>query len=56
MVAGICGLLLFLGFDLTMYATSNTQNLTAALVDPLLAGILFAVAGGAITAVVGKKA
>src|SRR5678815_1608616 len=56
MVAGICGLLLFLGFDLTMYATSNTQNLTAALVDPLLAGILFAVAGGAITAVAGKKA
>jgi len=26
MVAGICGLLLFLGFDLTMYATSNTGH------------------------------
>lgn len=54
-VAGISGLLLFLGFDLTMYATSNTSTLTATLVDPILAAILFAVAGGAITAVAGKK-
>ena len=55
-VAGITGLLLFIGFDLTMYATSNTSTLTATLVDPILAAILFAVAGGAITAVGGKKA
>lgn len=54
--AGIAGLLLFLGFDLTMYATSNLSNLTATLVDPILAAILFAVAGAAITAVSGRKA
>ena len=53
--AGIAGLLLFLGFDLTMYATTNISNLTATLVDPILAAILFAVAGAAITAVSGKK-
>ena len=53
--AGIAGLLLFLGFDLTMYATSNTSNLTATLVDPILAAILFAVAGAAIVAASGKK-
>ena len=56
MVAGISGLLLFIGFDLTMFATSNTSTLTATLVDPILASLLFAVAGGAITAVAGKKA
>ena len=54
--AGIAGLLLFLGFDLTMYATSNTSNLTATLVDPILAAALFALAGAAIAAVNGKKA
>ena len=54
--AGIAGLLLFLGFDLTMYATSNTSNLTATLVDPILAAVLFALAGAAIAAVSGKKA
>ena len=54
-VGGLSGLLFVLGIDLTMYATSNTQNLTAALVDPILAAILFAVAGGAIAAVAGKK-
>ena len=54
--AGIAGLLLFLGFDLTMYATSNTSNLTATLVDPILAAVLFALAGAAIAAVNGKKA
>lgn len=54
--AGIAGLLVFLGFDLTMYATSNMSNLTATLVDPILAGVLFAVAGAAITAATGRKA
>ena len=54
-IGGLSGLLFFLGIDLTMYATSNTQNLTAALVDPILGAILFAVGAAAITAVAGKK-
>ena len=53
MVAGLSGLLIFLGVDLTMFATQNVQNLTAALADPVLAAIVFAVGGGAITAVRG---
>jgi hypothetical protein len=53
--AGIVGLLFFLGIDLTMYATTNTQNLTATLVDPVISAVLFAVAGAAIAAVAGKK-
>ena len=55
-VAGIVGLLFFLGMDLTMYATTNVQNLTASLVDPILAAIMFAVAGAAIAATAGSKA
>ena len=55
-IAFVTGLLFFLGIDLTMYATTNIQNLTASLVDPLLGGFLFAVAGAAIMAVTkGKK-
>ena len=55
MMAGAVGLLFFLGVDLTMFGTSNTSTLTVALVDPVVAGILYAIAGGAITAVAGKK-
>jgi hypothetical protein len=54
-VAGVAGLLYFLGMDLTMYATTNVQNLKATLTDPILAAIMFAVAGGAIALVAGKK-
>ena len=54
-MAGVVGLLFFLGVDLTMFGTSNTTTLTASLVDPVLGGILYAIAGGAITAVAGKK-
>ena len=50
MVAGLSGLLIFFGDDLTFYATQNVQNLTAALADPILSAIVFAVAGGAIAA------
>jgi hypothetical protein len=53
MVAGLSGLLIFLGVDLTFYATQNVQNLTATLADPVLSAIVFAVAGGAIAAVGG---
>ena len=55
-VAFVTGLLFFLAIDLTMYATTNIQNLKASLVDPIIGGVLFAVAGAAIMAVTqGKK-
>ena len=54
-IAGIVGLLFFLGVDLTMFGTSNTSTLKVALVDPVLGGILYAIAGGAIAAVAGRK-
>ena len=55
-VAAVSGLLFFLGIDLTMYATTNTQSLTATLVDPILAAALFAVGGAAIAAATGRRA
>ena len=55
-IGGVVGLLFFLGVDLTMFGTSNLNNLTATLVDPILGAILYAIAGGAIAAVSGKKA
>lgn len=54
-IAFVTGLLFFLGIDLTLYATTNMQNLTASLVDPLLGGFLFAVSGAAIMAVTKGK-
>ena len=54
-MAGVVGLLFFLGVDLTMFGTSNTSTFTVALVDPVVAGILYAIAGAAIAAVAGKK-
>ena len=47
-IGALAGLLFFLGIDLTLYATTNVQNLAASLVDPLLAAVLFAVSGAAI--------
>jgi hypothetical protein len=54
-VSALSGLLFFYGIDLTMFATSNTQNLKAAVVDPILAAVLFGVAGAAIAAVTRKR-
>ena len=54
-VSALAGLLFFYGIDLTMFATSNTQNLKAAVVDPILAAFTFAVAGAAIAAVTRRK-
>ena len=54
-VSALVGLLLFFGFDLTMFATTNTSTLMAAVVDPILAAVLFGVAGAAIAAVTGRK-
>jgi hypothetical protein len=53
-VGATVGFLLALGINLTMYATSNVSNLAATLVDPLLAMVLFALAGAAIVAAVGR--
>jgi len=47
----LAGLLFFLGIDLTLYATTNISNLTASLVDPILAAVLFGVTGAAIVSV-----
>lgn len=55
-IAFVTGLLFFLGIDLTLYATTNIQNLKASLVDPIIGGFLFAFAGAAIMAVTqGRK-
>jgi hypothetical protein len=47
--------LVFAGIDLTLYATSNVQNMTAALADVVLTTVLFAVAGAAIAAAGASK-
>ncbi len=49
------GLILGLGYDLTMYGTSNISNLTATLVDPLVVAVMMGVTGGVIGLVLGKK-
>jgi len=49
------GLILGLGYDLTMYGTSNISNLTATLVDPLVVAVMMGVTGGVIGLVLGRK-
>jgi hypothetical protein len=49
------GLILGLGYDLTMYGTSNISNLTATLVDPLVVALMMGVTGGVIGVVLGRK-
>jgi hypothetical protein len=51
----IIGLILGYAYDLTMYGTSNTMNLTGTLVDPLVAAVMMGVAGGVIGTVLGRK-
>ena len=55
-MAGVVGLLFFLGVDLTTFGSTNTSTLKVTLVEPVIIGILYAIAGGAIAAVAGKKA
>ncbi len=55
-IGALAGLLFFLGIDLTLYATTNVQNLAASLVDALLAALLFAVSGAVIASVARPKA
>lgn len=49
------GLIIGFGYDLTMYGTTNIMNLTATLVDPLIAAIMMATSGGVIGWMLGKK-
>jgi len=55
-LGAIAGGLFFLGIDLTLYATTNISNLTAALADVVIAAALFGVTGAVVATVVGKKA
>lgn len=43
------------GIDLTLYATSNVQNLSAALADVVLTAVLFAATGAAVAAAGASK-
>ena len=51
----ILGLIMGFAMNLTMYATSNMMNLTAALVDPFVAAIMMSITGGVIGVMLGRK-
>ena len=51
----VLGLIWGYAYDLTTYGTTNITNLTGALVDPLVMGIMMATAGGVIGWMLGKK-
>ena len=53
-VGAIAGVLTSLGFDLTMYATTNLNDLTATLTDPVLSIVYNGVAAGIIGVVLAK--
>jgi hypothetical protein len=55
-VGALFGLLIALGFDLTMYGATNVSNLTATLVDPIVSCGLVAFTGAAIGMVLGRRA
>ena len=55
-IGAISGLLIGLGYDLTLFGTTNMANITAALVDPLIAMVQMACGGAAIGVVLGDKA
>ena len=54
-IGAMSGLLIALGYDLTLFGTSNMANITATLVDPLAFMVQSACAGAAIGAVLGNK-
>ena len=54
-VGALFGLLFALGFDLTMYGTTNIQNMTATLVDPIVSMVVVAAAGAMIGMVLGRR-
>lgn len=51
----IIGLILGFATNLSMYGTMNIINLTVALVDPFVAGVMMAITGGVIGWVLGRK-
>lgn len=51
--AAIIGLLMALGFDMVMFATSNVMDMTGMLADVAAATVMNALAGGAIGAALG---
>ncbi len=53
-VGAIFGFLVALHIDLMIYGTTNVSNLTATLVDPFVALVLWGVTGAAIGMVLGK--
>lgn len=54
-IGAISGLLMGLGYDLTMFGVSNMSNITATLVDPLVTMAQMALGGAAIGAVLGPR-
>ena len=48
------GFLVTLGFDLSMYSMANLANMTATLVDPLVALVHVAIGGAVIGWVLGR--
>jgi hypothetical protein len=50
----VVGLLMWLAVDFIMYGTTNTQNLTLTLVDPLASAVVGAIVGVVIGLVAGK--
>ena len=52
---GTIGFILSLGFNLTMFATTNISTLTSSLVDPFVSAVMMGLAGGVIGLIVGKK-
>ena len=51
----IIGLIMGLAFNLSMYGYSNIQNMTSALVDPIVSAVIMAITGGAIGFMLGRK-
>lgn len=54
-VGAVLGLMVGLSIDLTMFGVTNISNLTATLVDPILAMIQMGVGGAVVGAVIGEK-
>ena len=48
------GLLMSLAFGLTMFGTANISNLTATLVDPIVAAVMFGAAGVVVGMLLGR--
>ena len=42
--------------DFVMYGTTNINNLTLTIVDPFILAVIFAVTGGVVGAVLGRRA